>query len=65
MSQNTEHYQLVTPSLSSPSNNNNNKRLPTHQHFLPTSSDFNSPASIVSITRNDSPPPQSCTVRYI
>ena len=62
MSQNTEHYQLVTPSLSSPSNN---KRLPTHQHFLPTSSDFNSPSSIVNITRNDSPSSQTCIVRYI
>jgi hypothetical protein len=65
MSQNTEHYQLVTPSLSSSSNNNNNKQLPSHQHFSPTSSDFNSPSTIVSTTQNDSPSPSSRTVRYI
>jgi len=64
MSQNTDHYQLATPTSASPSKNNNNKRLPSHQHFLPISSDYNTPSSIVSTTRNESPSPQSHTVRY-
>ncbi len=63
MSQNTDHYQLVTsPTLSSSPTNQNNKRLPSHQQFLPSSSDFNTPSCTI---QNDSSSPQSYTVRYI
>jgi hypothetical protein len=65
MSQNTDHYQLVTPpsssSSSSSSNNQNNKRLPSHQQFLSSSSDFNTSSCTI---QNDSSSPQSYTVRY-
>ncbi|CAF0739599.1 unnamed protein product [Rotaria sordida] len=59
MSENTDHFPLATSSSSN--NNNNNKRLLSHQHFVPTSSDFNTPSSIVSNIQNDSPSPQSHT----
>ncbi|UJR33988.1 hypothetical protein I4U23_021403 [Adineta vaga] len=62
MSQNTDHYHMNTPTSVSPSNSsNNNKRLPAHQHFLPTPSDFDTPSSYVGTTRNDSSSPQSHT----
>ncbi|CAF1526501.1 unnamed protein product [Adineta steineri] len=63
MSQNTDHYQLATPTSASPSNNNS-KRLLSHQRFLPTSSDFNTPSSLVSTTRSDSPSPPFHTNHY-
>ncbi|CAM2700452.1 unnamed protein product [Rotaria socialis] len=59
MSQNTGQYPLATSSLSSPSNNN--KRTLSHQHFLLTSSDFNTPSSILNTSENDSPSLQTRT----
>ena len=65
MSQNTGYYTSTGSSAfaSSTASHHRNKRISSHQTFLPTPSECDSPSSIVNTLHTESPSPPSLTVR--